>query len=389
MAQSARDSAQGAAVSAVDQRAPSQVWDTPWLHAWGPDAATAGSKRTGRWLLFPALTHHDRAWALIRDATRAGQLGIAAKASTAFPSQARPEHGTIMVHTRDRDDRDDVRRVLRGLRKLGVQRRLEYKPDRVARAGPLGAGRAGTVLYYSPARSSELIDRPGAPAIGVSPMVVIDVETTGLGACPPERVVEIAALRLDGDGTPVASLETLIDPGVPIPPEATATHGISDVMVATAPPFEAVAGQLARLLAGAILVGHYASFDYGFLYGEYRLLGRRLPRLPIVCTQRLTRRLLPEQPSYRLADCCRAFALDEPAGQAAILGATAAATLLRRLLRLAASERVSPLLDQPSVRHLRLLPDAWGEPWPATAHPLPRRHRTFVGEMPGGRSDSR
>lgn len=140
-------------------------------------------------------------------------------------------------------------------------------------------------------------------------MVVVDVETTGLGACPPERVVEVAALRLDGDGTPVASLETLVDPGVPIPPEAMATHGISDVMVATAPPFEAVAGQLARLLAGAVLVGHYASFDYRFLYGEYR----RLPRLPMVCTQQLTRRLGLDQPRYRLPDCCRAFGLDDPA----------------------------------------------------------------------------
>jgi DNA polymerase III epsilon subunit family exonuclease len=371
MAQVTLDGTQGTAVPADDRRAPSQVWDSPWLHASGPAATTADPARTGRWLLFPALTHHDRAWELVRDATRAGRLGIAATASTAFPSQARPEHGTIMVHTRDCGDRDDVRRVLRGLRGLGVGRRLVYKPDRVARAGTKRAGAAGTVLYVSPAGSSELIDRPGTPVIGVSPMVVVDVETTGLGACPPERVVEVAALRLDPDGTPVAHLETLVDPGVPIPPEATATHGICDAMVATAPPFEAIAGQLARLLTGAVLVGHYASFDYGFLYGEYRLLGRRLPRLPIVCTQRLTRRLRPDQDRYRLADCCRAFGLDGPARQSAIAGAAAAAGLLRRLLRLAASEHVSPFLDQPSA-HPRLLPDGWGRPWPVAARAMPR-----------------
>src|SRR5262245_7300817 len=204
MARVTLEGTQGAAVPAADERAPSQVWDRPWLHAAGPATTATDRARPGRWLLFPALTHHDQAWELIREATRAGRLGIAATASTAFPSQARPEHGTIMVHTRDCDDRDDVRRALRGLRVLGVGRRLVYKPDRVARAGPLGAGMAGAVLYVSPAGSPDLIDRPGTPVIGVSPMVVVDVETTGLGACPPERVVEVAALRLDPDGTPVA-----------------------------------------------------------------------------------------------------------------------------------------------------------------------------------------
>jgi DNA polymerase III epsilon subunit family exonuclease len=266
--------------------------------------------------------------------------------------------------------------VLRGLRDLGVRRRLVYAPDRTAHVGPLGGAMAPrTLLYVSPAGSPELTDRPGTPVIGASPMVVVDVETTGLGACPPERAVEVAALRLDGDGTPVARLETLVDPDVPIPPEATATHGISDVMVATAPPFEAVAGQLARLLTGAILVGHSASFDYSFLYGEYRRLGRRLPRLPMVCTRQLTRRLRPDQPRYRLADCCRAFGLDDPASQAASAGVTAAAALLRRLLPLAASEGVSPLLDQPAAQP-RLLPDGWGEPWPATARPMARSTRS-------------
>src|SRR5574341_2117583 len=124
MARVTLDGIRGEAVRAVDGRAPSQVWDRPWLHASGPATTAPDPSRPGRWLLFPALTHHDQAWELIREATRAGRLGTAATASTAFPSQARPEHGTIMVHTRDCDDRDDVRRVLRGLRGLGVGRRL-------------------------------------------------------------------------------------------------------------------------------------------------------------------------------------------------------------------------------------------------------------------------
>src|SRR4029453_2486752 len=171
MAEERRDGTRTTAVPTADERAPSAVWDTPWLHASGPAAATVDPDRTGRWLLFPALTHHDQAWALIRDATRAGRLGVAARASTAVPSQARRDCGTIMVHTRDCGDRDDVRRVLRGLRDLGVRRRLVYAPDRTAHVGPLGGAMAPrTLLYVSPAGSPELPDRPGTPVIGASPM---------------------------------------------------------------------------------------------------------------------------------------------------------------------------------------------------------------------------
>jgi DNA polymerase III epsilon subunit family exonuclease len=200
---------------------------------------------------------------------------------------------------------------------------------------------------------------------------VVDVETTGLEGCPTDRVVEIAVHRLNGAGKLQDSVVTLVNPGIPIPPAATAKHGITDAMVAAAPPFAGVAGQVARLLSGAILVAHYASFDYSFLWGEYRLLGRKLPRLLMICTQQLTRRLRPDQPSYRLADCCQAFDLAETPGHSALADVTATAALLRRLLPEAAEQMVSPLADGLPAS-ARLLPPGWEAPWPAPAGPVRR-----------------
>jgi DNA polymerase III epsilon subunit family exonuclease len=354
---------QGGPGAALDERAPSQVRDTPWLWADHPDPSTREHDRAGSWLLVPAWTHHDQAWALIRDATRAGRLGIHAKTSTAMPCPTRDEASgaAIVIATRDLADVVDVRRVLRELRALGVRRRLTYHADTQALTPPgVGPGRR-PALYVSPQGSRELEDRRDqVPLLGSTPMTVVDVETTGLGTCPTHRIVEIAVQRLDGASAVQDRLVTLVNPGVPIPAAATATHGITDAMVATAPPFAAIAGEVARLLAGAIMVAHYAYFDYSFLWGEYRLLGRRLPRLPLLCTHQLTRRLHPEEPSYRLTDCCDLLGIAERPNHSALDDATATTALLRRLLPEAAERRM-PVLADGVPSWAQLLPAGWGD----------------------------
>jgi DNA polymerase III epsilon subunit-like protein len=388
-------------VGELDARAPSQVRDTPWLWSRHPDPGPASGldprvdpgvdpgapsqgrapwARVGGWHLTPARTHHDQAWALIRDATRAGRLGVHATTSTAMPDPARQADGggVIVIATRDLNDVDDVRRVLGGLRHLGVRRRLTYHADAQALTpSSIQAGR-GPALYASPQDSRDLHDhRDQVPLLGSTPMTVVDVETTGLGTCPTRRIVEIAVHRLDGAGAAAGagtvqdSLVTLVNPGVPIPPAATATHGITDAMVAIAPPFAAVAGEVARLLAGAIMVAHCGYFDYSFLWGEYRLLGRQLPRLPLLCTHQLTRRLRPEEPSYRLADCCELFGLAEHPNHSAPDDVTATVALLRHLLPEAIEHRVPVLADGvPAL--VRLLPPGWQAPWPPAATPVAR-----------------
>jgi len=56
------------------------------------------------------------------------------------------------------------------------------------------------------------------------PLVVFDLETTGLFP-RRDRIIEIAAVKTNPDGTE-ETLERLLNPTIPIPPETTAVHGI-------------------------------------------------------------------------------------------------------------------------------------------------------------------
>ncbi len=120
------------------------------------------------------------------------------------------------------------------------------------------------------------------------PVAVVDVETTGLSPRYGDRIVEIGLLRVEG-GREV-TFESFVNPRRPISAGATAVHGITLEMVATAPRFGELADQVWPLLEGAVLIGHNAPFDWIFLNAERRYLG--LPPLenPMIDTLTLARR---------------------------------------------------------------------------------------------------
>src|SRR5262245_47812909 len=62
------------------------------------------------------------------------------------------------------------------------------------------------------------------------PLAVVDTETTGRDPARGDRVIEIAVVHFD-QGKVAARHELLVDPGIPIPAEASAVHGISDADV--------------------------------------------------------------------------------------------------------------------------------------------------------------
>lgn len=120
--------------------------------------------------------------------------------------------------------------------------------------------------------------------------LVLDTETTGL-IPETDRVVELAAHSVDlatGAVTPV--FDQLINPGRPIPPEASAIHHLVDRDVAGAPSMEQVWADFAPLLAQHdAIVAHNARFDRGFLPATDQ---------PWICTLRLARHLWPEAPRH-------------------------------------------------------------------------------------------
>ena len=100
-------------------------------------------------------------------------------------------------------------------------------------------------------------------------------------------------------GRLVGEWSTLVNPGRLIPHGIQTLTGITDDMVADAPPFEKISAALAQRLDGKILAAHNARFDYGFLRHEFRRAGVRYSA-PVLCTVKLSRRLCPQQPRHNL-----------------------------------------------------------------------------------------
>jgi DNA polymerase-3 subunit epsilon len=120
--------------------------------------------------------------------------------------------------------------------------------------------------------------------------VVVDLETTGLSA-RSARICEIGAQRvrcLELED----SFETLVDPGVPLPPVVTALTGIDARELPGAPTVRPAVRRFVAFAGDAALVAHNARFDLAFLDREVeRLTGRRIAAA-VVDTMWLARRLL-------------------------------------------------------------------------------------------------
>jgi DNA polymerase III epsilon subunit family exonuclease len=142
--------------------------------------------------------------------------------------------------------------------------------------------------------------------------LALDFETTGLYPAI-HRVVEIGALRfrLGQDGEPIeeARFASLVDPGVPIPDDARAIHGISNADLSGAPPFSTVASALLTLAEGSVIVAHNASFDLSFLDAELGRLGMRRASGETVDTVVLARRAFPGLKSYKLGALASALGI--------------------------------------------------------------------------------
>lgn len=106
-------------------------------------------------------------------------------------------------------------------------------------------------------------------------VTVLDTETTGLD--DEARIVDLGVTTTAGD----ALLDTLVDPGQPIPVDATDVHGVTDAMVQGAPTFGAVLDMLTAVLAGKRCLIYNAPYDRGRLRHElaehYRHAGHADP----------------------------------------------------------------------------------------------------------------
>lgn len=160
-------------------------------------------------------------------------------------------------------------------------------------------------------------------------LAVVDVETTGF-APGPDRVVEVAVVRITPDGTIEDEWVSLVNPGRDVGPSWV--HHITNDMVAGAPEFADVADELLDRFADAVVVAHNARFDAGFLAHELDTAGFQAPSLPGACTMQLARWSGLAVANYKLATCCEALGLVNAGAHSALGDARVTAELAARLV---------------------------------------------------------
>lgn len=117
---------------------------------------------------------------------------------------------------------------------------------------------------------------------------VLDIETSGLDPVK-DRIVEVAFVPVRiGRGIVDGQWSKLFNPGIPIPPSASAIHHIIDEDVAECEPFDIDLVKPFGPNLDYVFAAHNASFDNSFLKLE----------TPFICTMRLAQKLWPELDGY-------------------------------------------------------------------------------------------
>jgi DNA polymerase-3 subunit epsilon len=104
------------------------------------------------------------------------------------------------------------------------------------------------------------------------PIAVIDLETTGTSV-EFDRIVEIGIVKVTPQGRTVR-FQKKVKPGIKIPKQATAVHGITNADVAYKPRFKAIARKILKFIRGCDIAGfNLKSFDLRILQAEFQRLG--------------------------------------------------------------------------------------------------------------------
>src|SRR3989338_9759524 len=115
--------------------------------------------------------------------------------------------------------------------------------------------------------------------------IVLDTETTGLDPRQGHRIIELAAIELDGRKVSLRRFHRYLNPEREIDAGAVAVHGLTYERLQNEAKFADIAASFLEFIEGAELIIHNAPFDMGFLNHELELL--ELPPLPNAATDTL------------------------------------------------------------------------------------------------------
>jgi DNA polymerase III subunit epsilon len=182
--------------------------------------------------------------------------------------------------------------------------------------------------------------------------VIVDVETTGW--TPGEaRITEIGAVRISG-GHLLGQFSSLVNPGGAIPERIAALTGISDAMVAAAPPLVEVLPAFLAFARGGVLTAHNAPFDVGFLMAACRACDLPWPDGPVVDTVELAHWVLGEGEvlNCKLSTLAAFFGARTTPRHRALADALATADVLMGLLPRLSAAGVGTLAGMLAVQDL-------------------------------------
>lgn len=187
---------------------------------------------------------------------------------------------------------------------------------------------------------------PAGLALGEATYVVFDIETTGSSATKGGAITEIGALKLVR-GEVVEEFSTLVNPGRRIEPFVVRLTGITDRMVADAPPISEVMPRFERFVEGAVLVGHNVHFDCSFVTAAR---GGVALENPVLDTLKLARSLVPGLRRYRLASLANDFGVRQVPNHRALSDAAATAGVFLKLVKLLGGAGVRSVGEAAALR---------------------------------------
>ncbi|MBQ4353835.1 MAG: PolC-type DNA polymerase III [Clostridia bacterium] len=136
--------------------------------------------------------------------------------------------------------------------------------------------------------------------------VVFDIETTGLSAATC-KITEIGAVIVQ-NGEIKDRFNSFVNPGVPIPANIVELTGITDEMVADAPPIGEVLQEFFRFIGSRMLVAHNASFDTGFIRHAAEECGLPFEN-PYLDTVAMSRYMNPDLKNHKLDTLAKHYKL--------------------------------------------------------------------------------
>jgi len=244
--------------------------------------------------------------------------------------------------------------------------------------------------------------------LSATTFVVIDLETTG-GSPGLNAITEIGAIKVQG-GQILGEFQTLVNPGVPLPPFITVLTGITEAMLLPAPSIQQVFPQLLEFLgspAETVIVAHNAQFDLSFLKAAANKLEFTWPKFQVLDTVKIARHTLnrEEVRNFKLATLAEFFKAETTPNHRALDDVRATVSVLHGLIERLGSFNIFTLEElkdfsnrvtkaQAAKKHLAanlpaapgvyIFRDAKGEPlYVGTSKNLRSRVRTYftAGEV--------